>query len=130
MRNKFLGTGEPGFHPMRKVRVVLSGLKYAIRYDFSVTYKLFLSFAVLVVFFFFRQWVDFLLMSAATAMMLQAELFNSAIEATCDFLTTEESHKIKVIKDIAAAAAGICILLWAVIFFVEGFRVVKIILSD
>lgn len=130
MRNKFLGTGEPGFHPMRKIRVVLSGLKYAIRYDFSVTYKLFLSFAVLVVFFFFRQWVDFLLMSAATAMMLQAELFNSAIEATCDFLTTEESHKIKVIKDIAAAAAGICILLWAVIFFVEGFRVVKIILSD
>lgn len=130
MRNKFLGTGEPGFRPIRKVRVVLSGLKFAIRYDFSVTYKLFLSVAVLVVFFFFRQWVDFLLMSAATAMMLQAELFNSAIEATCDFLTTEESHKIKVIKDIAAAAAGICILLWAVIFFVEGFRVAKMIISD
>lgn len=130
MRNKFLGTGDPGYHPMRKIKVVLSGLKYAIRYDFSVTYKLFLSVVVLVVFFFIRQWVDFLLMSAATAMMLQAELFNSAIEATCDFLTTEESHKIKVIKDIAAAAAGICILLWAVIFFVEGFRVVQIIMSD
>jgi diacylglycerol kinase (ATP) len=130
MRNKFLGTGEPGYHPMRKMRVVLSGLQYAIRYDFSVTYKLFLSVVVLVLFFFFRQWVDFLLMSAATAMMLQAELFNSAIEATCDFLTTEESHKIKVIKDISAAAAGICILLWAVIFFVEGYRVVQILFSD
>lgn len=126
MRNKFLETGEAGFHPIRKIGVVLSGLQYAIRYDFSVTYKLILSVVVLLVFFFFRQWVDFLMLAAATAMMLQAELFNSAIEATCDFITTEESHKIKVIKDISAAAAGICILLWAVILVVESWRVLRL----
>ena len=80
MRNKFLDTGESGYHPVRKIEVVISGLKYAIRYDLSVTYKLFLSTAVLLVFFFFRQWVDFLLLAAATALMLQAELFNSALE--------------------------------------------------
>jgi diacylglycerol kinase (ATP) len=129
MRNKFLQTGEAGYRPIRKVRIVLSGLKYAVRYDFSVTYKLVLSGIVLLVFFFFRQWVDFLLLAAATAMMLQAELFNSAIEAVCDYLTTEESHKVKVIKDIAAAAAGICILLWAVILVVETFRVVRYIVN-
>jgi diacylglycerol kinase (ATP) len=129
MRNKFLETGEAGFHPIRKIRVVLSGLHFATRYDFSVTYKLFLSVAVLGVFFVFRQWVDFLLMAAATAMMLQAELFNSAIEAVCDFITTEENHKVKVIKDISAAAAGICILLWAVILMVEGYRVLRFIIG-
>ena len=129
MRNKFLQTGEAGYHPIRKMRVVLSGLKYAIRYDFSVTYKLLLSVVVLLFFFFFRQWVDFLLLAAATAMMLQAELFNSAIEAVCDYLTTEESHKVKVIKDIAAAAAGICILLWAVILIGEAYRVVQLLLA-
>lgn len=123
MRNKFLGTGEEGYHPIRKILVVLSGLKFAVRYDLSVTYKLVLSVVVLLVFFFFRQWIDFLLLAAATAMMLQAELFNSAIEATCDFLTTRESHKIKVIKDISAAAAGISILFWTVILIVESFRV-------
>lgn len=63
-------------------------------YDLSVTYKLILSAIVLLTFFFFRQWVDFLLLAAATALMLQAELFNSAIEATCDFITTQESEKI------------------------------------
>ncbi len=125
MRNKFLETGKYGYHPVRKVKIVLSGLKYAVRYDFSVTYKLILSIIVLLIFFFFRQWIDFLLPAAATVMMLQAELFNSAIEAICDYLTTEESHKVKVIKDISAAAAGICIFLWAIILVVETYRVLR-----
>lgn len=127
MRNKFLGTGETGFHPFRKVKVALSGLKYAVRYDFSVTYKLLLSAVVLSIFFFFRQWVDFLLLTAATAMMLQAELFNSAIEAVCDFITTKESRKVKVIKDISAAAAGISILLWGIILGIETYRVIRLL---
>ena len=130
MRNKFLETGEAGFHPIRKIRVVISGLHFAVRYDFSVTYKLFLSAVVLGVFFLFRQWVDFLLLAAATAMMLQAELFNSAIEAICDFITTEENHKIKVIKDISAAAAGICILLWLVILIMESYRVLRFFIGN
>ena len=129
MRNKFLGTGESGYHPIRKIKVILSGLQYAIKYDWSVTYKLVLSILVLLLFFFFRQWVDFFLLAAATVVMLQAELFNSAIEATCDFITTEESEKIKVLKDISAAAAGLCIVLWAIILIVESWRVLKLILA-
>lgn len=129
MRNKFLGTGDSGYHPIQKVKVVISGLKYAIRYDLSVTYKLVLSGIVLLVFFFFRQWVDFLLLAAATVLMLQAELFNSAIEATCDFITTKESEKVKVIKDISAAAAGICILFWGVVLALESLRVLRLIFS-
>jgi diacylglycerol kinase (ATP) len=106
--------------------VVLSGLRYAIRYDFSVTYKLIISVAVLSVFFFFRQWVDFLLLAAATAMMLQAELFNSAIEALCDFITAQESRKVKVIKDISAAAAGVSILLWGIILGIETYELLRL----
>lgn len=40
MRNKFLGTGEPGFHPFRKIRIMLAGLRFVFRYEFSVAYKL------------------------------------------------------------------------------------------
>ena len=128
MRNKFLGTGDTGYHPVKKIKVIISGLKYAVMYDLSVTYKLILSSVVLLIFFFFRQWVDFLLLAAATALMLQAELFNSAIEALCDFITTEQSEKVKVIKDISAAAAGICILLWGIILILEAWRVVRLIM--
>jgi diacylglycerol kinase (ATP) len=122
MRNKFLGTGEKGYHPLRKIRVCISGLRYAVRYDFSVAYKMYLSIATLIVCFLFRQWVDSLLILAATALVLIAEMFNSAIEALCDFIETHENHKIKVIKDISAAAAGISILLWVVILVVEFSR--------
>jgi diacylglycerol kinase (ATP) len=127
MRNKFLGTGETGYHPIRKIRVCISGLRYAVRYDFSVAYKMYLSIATLIVCFLFRQWVDSLLILAATALVLIAEMFNSAIEALCDFIETHENHKIKVIKDISAAAAGISILLWVVILIVEFSRLWRLI---
>ncbi len=127
MRNKFLGTGEQGYHPIRKIRVCISGLRYAVRYDFSVAYKVYLSIATLIVSFLFRQWVDSLLIMAATALVLITEMFNSAIEALCDFIEDHENHKIKVIKDISAAAAGISILLWVVILAVEFSRLWRLV---
>jgi len=102
MRNKFLGTGDAGYHPLRKVRTVLSGLRYAVAYDFSVAYKLVLSVVVL-----------------ATGLVLVAEMFNSAIEALCDFVEERHNEKIKVIKDIAAAAVGVTILMWVVVLAFE-----------
>ena len=119
MRHKFLGTGEPGYHPLRKIRTVFSGLRYAVLYDWSVTYKLILSAVVLVLAFVFRQWLDVLLILLATAFVIAAEIFNSAIEAICDFMETRENPKIKVIKDIAAAAVGIAILLWVAVMAFE-----------
>lgn len=115
MRHKFLGTGEPGYHPLRKIRTVFSGLRYAVLFDWSVTYKLILSAVVLVLAFVFRQWLDVLLILLATAFVIAAEIFNSAIEAICDFMETQENPKIKVIKDMAAAAVGIAMLVWLVI---------------
>ena len=61
MRHKFLGTGEDGYHPLRKIRTVFSGLRYAVLYDWSVTYKLILSVVVLLLAFAARAWMDFLL---------------------------------------------------------------------
>ena len=96
-----------------------SGLRYAVVYDFSVAYKLILSTLVLAVAFFLRAWVDFLLILVVTAFVLAAEIFNSAIEALCDFVETRHNEKIKVIKDIAAAAVGISIFVWVVVLAVE-----------
>lgn len=49
MRNKFLGTGDAGYHPLRKIKVVLAGLRFAILYDFSVAYKMVLSAFIMVI---------------------------------------------------------------------------------
>ena len=119
MRDKFLGTGQPGFHPLRKVRVALSGLRYAVLLDFAVAYKLVLSALVLAGCFYYRQWLDFGLVFVSSGLMLVAEMINTTIEALCDFLEPNENPKIGIIKDIAAAAAGISILVWVVILCIE-----------
>lgn len=122
MRHKFLGTGDPGYHPVRKLRTVLSGLRYAVVYDFSVAYKLVLSAAVLAAAVALRAWVDLLLILVVTALVLVAEILNSAIEALCDFVERRHNEKIKVIKDMAAAAVGISIFVWLVVLAVEAGR--------
>ena len=119
MRHKFLGTGEAGYHPLRKIQTVISGLRYAVLYDWSVTYKLILSVVVLAMAFVARAWVDVLLILVVTAFVLVAEIFNSAIEALCDFIETRHNEKIKIIKDIAAAGVGIAIFVWFIVLGVE-----------
>ena len=129
MRHKFLGTGEAGYHPLRKIRTVISGLRYAVLYDLSVTYKLILSVVVLMLAFAARSWVDFLLILVVTGFVLVAEIFNSAIEALCDFVETRHNEKIKIIKDIAAAGGGIAILVWLIVLGVELSRLLDIVLQ-
>jgi diacylglycerol kinase (ATP) len=123
MRNKFLGTGEQGFHPVRKMRIALFGVRYAVLHDFAVAYKTVLSVFILSCCFYYRQWLDFSMVLVATGLMMIAEMFNTTIEALCDFLEPRENEKIGIIKDIAAAAAGISILVWSVVLFLEAIQV-------
>ena len=55
----------------------------------------------------------------STAFVLVAEIFNSAIEALCDVVQPNRDERIKVVKDIAAAGAGLAILAWVVVLGVE-----------
>ena len=119
MRNKFLGTGEPGYNPARKLRAIGSGLRYAVLSDFSVLYKLALSLPVVVLALWLREWVDAALMIVATGAVLAAELLNTAIEALCDFVETRHNDKIGAIKDVAAAATGVLIAAWVMTIALE-----------
>jgi diacylglycerol kinase len=119
MRHKFLGTGEPGYHPLRKIRTIFSGLRYAVVYDFSVAWKLLVSLLVLVTALVARNWVDAMLIIVVTALVLVAEIMNSAIEALCDFIETRHNDKIGIIKDIAAASVGVAMLAWLLVLGFE-----------
>ncbi len=125
MHNKFLGTGEKGYHPLRKIGVCCPDCATRCATISASPTKLVLSLLVLGAGSGSASRLDFLMITAATAMVLVAELFSSAIEALCDFIETAENEKIKVIKDIAAAAAGISILLWAVVLVVELSRLYR-----
>lgn len=129
MRNKFLGTGSPGYHPLRKIQVVLAGLRFAMRYDFSVAYKMVLSSVIILLALIFQRWVDFAMILLATGLVLTAELFNSAIEAVCDFVETRENEKIRAIKDTAAAAVGISITVWVTVVIFDIIDLTLVIMA-
>lgn len=124
MRHKFLGIGEPGYHPIRKLKVIASGLRYAVFYDLTVAWKLVVSLGVLVAAVFFREHIDALLIIVATALVLVAEIMNSAIEALCDFVESRHNEKIRVIKDIAAAGVGVALFTWMLVL---GFEVEEMV---
>ncbi|MCX6074014.1 MAG: diacylglycerol kinase [Campylobacterales bacterium] len=125
MKNKFLETGEHGYHPVRKFKIILSGLRFAVLYDFSVMYKIVVSIAILIPVVIFNEWIDASLIILATGVMLTAELFNTAIEAVCDFMETRYNEKIRIIKDIAAAATGITIFVWMALLCLESIKLFK-----
>jgi len=125
MRNKFLGTGDEGYHPIRKIRTVMSGLRYAVIYDASVAYKLVLSSLLLLIALFLQAWVDMLMILVVTAVVLTAEIMNSAIEALCDYVQPAYNEKIKIIKDVSAAAVGISIVAWFIVLVVEASRLLR-----
>jgi diacylglycerol kinase len=126
MRNKFLETGNPGYHPLRKIRIILSGLKFGVIFEISVAYKLILSVIILCFSLLFHDWVDVMVILVATAQVLTAELFNTAIEAVCDFIEPANNQKIMIIKDISAAATGISIAAWAIVIIYEYYKLVML----
>ena len=119
MKNKILGTGEKGYHPMRKLRVIYSGLCYALA-DFSVLYKVIFSSIVLVPVVLYNGWIDSSIIVLTTAFMIAAEMFNTAIEAICDFIHKEYHEQIRMIKDVAAAATGVAIFAWLIVMCIES----------
>lgn len=123
MSSKFRSSG---YHPIQKLKVIFAGLHVAIITDFSVAYKVILSVPVLGGAFFFRQWVDVGLILLAMGVMLISELFNSAIEVLCDYIEPQQNDRIRVTKDIAAAAVGLSILVWAAILIMESIRLFKL----
>jgi diacylglycerol kinase len=123
MTNKFRTSG---YHPIRKLKVILSGLHVAVVTDFSVAYKVILSVPILGGAFYLRQWVDVSIILLAMGLMLISELFNSAIEVLCDFVEPQQNNLIRVTKDIAAAAAGLSILVWVAILMIESIHLFQL----
>jgi diacylglycerol kinase (ATP) len=56
-------------------------------------------------------------------MMLMAEIFNTAIEAMCDYMKSDFDEKIGMIKDVSAAATGVAIFVWIVVMLIEIYTI-------
>jgi diacylglycerol kinase len=129
MRNKFLETGLPGYHPLQKIKIIIKGLKFGVIFEISVAYKLVLSVIIFGFSLYFHDWVDVMVILVSTAQVLTSELFNTALEAVCDFIEPANNQKIMIIKDISASATGISIAAWAVVLIYEYYKLIKLFIG-
>ena len=109
------------YEPLRKMRVIWHGLRLAMR-DKAVAYKVVLAAVLLAIAFAQRAWLDFGLVLVTTALVLSAELLNTALEELCDYVQPERAPQIGATKDIAAAAVSICMGAWVIVMLIEGWR--------
>lgn len=119
----YLRRPQKGADPGQKIRVFFSGLRFAISGDKSVALQMVISIVVLAISFWLREWFDFLFILVVTGYMVITEIFNTAIEAICDYLQPEHDERIGAIKDMAAFAAGSSVLIWLAVL---GFEVGRI----
>jgi diacylglycerol kinase len=99
------------FDPLRKLRVAIKGLTLAWR-DKAVAYKLVVSVVVLILNATKGAWVQDSILLTVTALVLSAELINTAIEELCDYVQPEHAPQIGATKDIASAAVALCSVAW------------------
>ncbi len=107
--------GAAGYHPLRKIRTALAGIWHAVFRDVTVRYKLVVSAAFLAIAGIYETLFHFLFVLAVTGVMLATEILNSAIEALCDYVQPKYDDRIKHIKDMAAGATFIAILIWYIV---------------
>lgn len=114
-----------GYHPLRKFRYAWSGIRHAVLLDFSVQYKLVLSVVFLTIAGVFETLFHFLFVLAVTGIMLAAEVFNTVVEAICDYVQPEHDERIRNIKDMAAGATYITIVIWYVVLGVVLYELIS-----
>ncbi|HRW05091.1 MAG TPA: diacylglycerol kinase [Caldilineaceae bacterium] len=111
------------FDPSDKVRVFVTGLRMAAAHDRNVAIQMAISLIVCAVALWLQQWFDVILIVLATGNVLVFEILNTVVEAICDYVEPHYDPRIGAIKDMAAAATGIAILIWLVIILYEVLRI-------
>jgi diacylglycerol kinase (ATP) len=114
---------------LRKIGHAARGLAYAIRHDASVAAILPVSAVVVVASIVLSRWVDLAIVSIVTVQALAAELSNTALEKLCDFVEPRHDRKIGAIKDVAASASGVTILVWAGVVIYEYVNFILLLLG-
>ena len=103
-----------------------AGMKAAFRTEHNTWIHLVLTLAAIVLGFVFKvSRIEFLALIIVMTMVWTAEIFNTALEKTMDFISKEQHPQIKLVKDLAAAAVLItaisAIVVGAIIFIPKLF---------
>ena len=97
-------------------KYAINGLKILLFEEHNARIHFFISICVVIAGFIFKvSTIEWLFLILAIGIVITIEIINSAIENIADFISPEKHDKIKIIKDLSAAAVLICAITAAVI---------------
>ena len=109
------------FSKFTKFKVALSGISHALKTEASMKAHLFFTIIVLSLMVFLDlSALEISLILLCIGMVISCELFNSAIERTVDLISSEHDNMIMHIKDMAAGA----VLISVIISMIAGFIII------
>lgn len=90
---------------LQRMGFALAGISQAVKQEKSIRTQLVFACAALVALLVFQpELIWWALVGVMVALVVSAELVNTALEALCDHLHPEMHEKIRVVKDVAAGA--------------------------
>lgn len=108
---------------LKGFQYAFEGILYALKTQINMKFHLFASLLVILLAFLFHvSSTEALFLCFAVAIVWIAELFNTAIEALCDLISTNIHPLAKVAKDCAAGAVLIAALLAIAIGFIVFYK--------
>ncbi|GAB4147742.1 MAG: hypothetical protein OHK0017_09770 [Patescibacteria group bacterium] len=112
------------YHPVKSIRYASEGLLLGFQREANLRLQFSLGIASCAILMFFHLY----LLALGTLMMMfitmGAELFNTAIETLCDLLHPDFHPKIKIVKDMAAAAVWMASLAWLTVLIYGFYSIV------
>ena len=97
----------------------IDGLKILFQEKAARRELLLLLFSILYIFFIRPDTVIFVLLMILPILILSIEALNTAIEYTCDKITTKKSDKIKKAKDLGSAAIFLALVAYSVVVIID-----------
>jgi diacylglycerol kinase len=107
------------YNASKSVLYAVEGIRTAFLREFNLIIQFCLGIVAAGVSLYFGHWLFAFLNLVMMGVIISLEMMNTAFEALCDLVNLQFDHRIKTIKDIAAASVLISALVWLVLIVFE-----------
>jgi undecaprenol kinase len=108
------------YNAPKSVFYALSGIRLAFLREFNLVLQLVIGIIAASVSLYYGQWLFGFLNLVMMGIIISLEMMNTAFETLCDLVNLQFDHRIKTIKDIAAASVLTSSLVWLILLIFEA----------
>jgi diacylglycerol kinase len=107
------------YNSVKSATYAFNGIRLAFLREFNLSLQFLIGLGTAAVSLYYGLWLFAFLNLVMMGVIISLEMMNTAFETLCDLVNLEFDHRIKSIKDIAAASVLISALVWLTLIIFE-----------